>query len=328
MRVAVTGASGLLGGNLVRRLCGDGHEVVATRRGGTRVGHLDDLPILWREADLADVEGLARAFDGAAIVYHVAAQVSVRRRPNASIIAANVDGTRNVLQAVRRTGGRLVHTSTVSAVGLSEDGRPCDEESRWNFAEHGIMDAYVLTKHQSEELAVEAAHAGMDVVIVNPTYMLGPYDARPSSGQLLVALAKGRLVGTTPGTNNFVDVRDVVQGMISAAERGVSGRRYILGGENMTYADAFRRFAKVMGVPAPRFAMPHALARLGGWAGDVVEAWSGDEPQLNSATVAWGYCDRYLFTSARAEAELGYTHGPIEPAVADAAAWMRAQGMM
>lgn len=326
MRAALTGASGLLGGNLARELCGRGYTVVATRRAGSGVAHLDDQPIHWMEADLGDVDALTRAFTGADVVFHVAAQVSVRRTPNAAIIAANVTGTENVLAAVRRVGARLVHTSTVSAVGVSEDGRPCDEHSRFNFADHGLLDAYVQTKHAAEE-RVRAA-TDVDAVIVNPTFMLGPYDSKPSSGQLLVALAKGRLPGNTPGTNNFVDVRDVARGMLLAAERGMRGERYILGGENLTYAEAFRRFAAVLGVRPPARSVPHLLARVGGWAGDLRERLTDAEPELNSATVAWGYCDRYLFTSARAEAELGYTHGPIEPAVADAAAWFRARGLL
>ncbi|MFN7142441.1 MAG: SDR family oxidoreductase [Myxococcota bacterium] len=329
MRVAVTGASGLLGGNLAVLLCSRGDDVVATRRGTSRVKHLDDQPITWAEADLADPKALARAFEGCDVVYHVAAQVSIRRKATPLMVAANVDGTRNVIEAVRAAGvRRLVHTSTVGAVGLSEDGKPCTEAARWNFPEHGMEDGYVRTKHESEEIVRAAVRDGLDAVVVNPTYMLGPYDAKPSSGQMLIELARGKIPGLTSGANNFVDVRDVARGMILAAERGRSGERYILGGENLPYPVAFARMAKVIGCAPPRFHLPRWISNVFGWAGDLQERFTEAEPLLNSVTVGWGYCTTFQFSSEKAERELGYTHGPLEPAVADAVAWFRAQGML
>lgn len=328
MRVAITGASGLLGGNLAITLCEQGHDVVATRRAGSRVSHLAPWPITWADADLGDPSALVRAFRGCDIVFHAAALVSVRRQPTPAMVATNVDGTRHVLDAARDAGvARVVHTSTVSAVGLATDGSPCTETSPFNFYENGVDDGYVRTKHAAERVVATAVAGGMDVVTVNPTFMLGPYDARPSSGQLLLALAQGRLPGYTAGCNDFVDVRDVAAGMIAAAERGRTGERYILSGEGLSYQEAFRRFAAVIGCSAPRFALPRWAAQLAGWVGDLQERWSDAEPQVNSATVAWGYCDTYRFSSAKAERTLGYTYRPIEHAVADAMAWFRANGM-
>lgn len=329
MRVALTGASGLLGGNLAIALCARGDTVVATRRAASRVDHLGAYPIQWVDADLGDPERLARAFAGADLVFHAAALVSVRRHPTPALVAANVDGTRNVLTAVRAAGvPRLVHTSTVGAVGLSEDGAPCTEAARWNFPEHGLDDGYATTKHLSERLVIEAARSGLDAVIVNPTYMLGPFDSKPSSGKMLIELAHGRIPGITPGANNFVDVRDVARGMLLAAERGRSAERYILGGENMTYAVAFTRMAEVLGVAPPTRRFPAWVARGFGLAGDLQERISGEEPLLNSVTVRYGYCRTFQFSSDKAERELGYTHGPIERAVSDAAIWFRSKGMM
>jgi dihydroflavonol-4-reductase len=329
MRVAITGASGLLGGNLAIALCQRGDTVVATRRGTSRVAHLDAFPIDWQSADLDDVAGLTRAFAACEIVFHVAAMVSVRRRATPALVAANVDGTRNVIAAVRAAGvRRLVHTSTVGALGLSEDGKPSGEGARWNFADHGMDDGYVTTKFQAQNLVEEAVADGLDAVIVNPTYMLGPYDAKPSSGKLIVELVKGKVPAVTPGFNNFVDVRDVARGMLRVADQGRTGERYILGGEDMSYEAAFKRIAAVAGVKPPTRRMPRWAARCVGWAGDLQESLSGTEPLLNSVTVRYGYCDTFRFTSAKAERELGYTAGPMEPAVADALAWFRAAGMV
>lgn len=328
MRIGVTGASGLLGGNLAVLACARGDEVVATRRANSRVTHLDALPIRWAEADLRDPDALELAFRGCEVVFHVAAQVSIRRLPTPEMVAVNVEGTRNVTRAARAAGvRRLVHTSSTVAVGLSEGGAPCDETARFNFAEHGMEDGYVRTKRDAEAVVAEAVADGLDAVVVNPAYMLGPNDARPSSGKMLLALASGKNPFVTPGVNNFVDVRDVVRGMFAAAERGRTGERYILGGENLPYTVAWARMAAVIGCRPPRLAIPCWAARLAGLAGDAWERLSDGEPELNSVIVGWGHCTTFQFSSSKAERELGYTHGPIEPAVADAMAWFRAQGM-
>ena len=326
-RVAITGASGLLGGNLAAALVAAGHDVRATRRAGTQVRHLADLAIDWRDADLASTDALARAFDGADAVFHCAAAVTVVRTVTPEMTAANVTGTEHVIDACVRAGvKRLVHTSSVVAIGLSTDGRPCDETAAWNFDTEGLVDAYSLTKHRAEEV-VRGARDRIDAVIVNPTYMFGPRDARPSSGKLIIDVARGRVPGSTPGYNNFVDVRDVARGMIAAWQRGRRGERYILGGHDMTYRDVFRAIAGAAGVRPPRFRVPHPVARAIGLVGDLQEKL-GREPIVNGTQVAYAFTDKFRFTSERARTELGYTIGPLEPALRDAIAWFRAHGML
>ncbi len=325
----ITGATGLLGANLAKALLDAGHRVRATRRGTSRADHLRDLDLEWAEADLGDTTGLSRAFHGCDVVFHVAALVSVRRTPTPELVQTNVEGTRHVLDAVARAGvPRLVYCSTVGAVGLSEDGRPCTEESRWTFAERGMNDGYVETKRRAEELVREAAAGGLDVVIANPTYMFGPYDARPSSGKMIVSVVKGDVPGWTPGKNNFDDVRDVARGMLLLWERGRRGERYILGGENLTYKEAFERIASVAGVKPPRRRIPRPLATAFGLAGDLNERLSRREPLINSVTVRYGFCKDFVFSSAKAQRELGYTIGPLEPAIQSALDWFRERGML
>jgi len=327
--VVLTGASGLLGANLAALLLESGHSVRATRRGTSKVAHLAHLPIDWLTADLGDTASLEAAFRGAEVVFHCAAQVSIRKAVTPELVRANVEGTRHVLAAVRAAGvPRLVYTSTVGAVGLSPDGKPCTEESRWNFKELGMADGYVTTKHQAELLVQAAAAQGLDVVTVNPCYLFGPYDAKPSSGKLIVDVVRGKAPGHTPGMNNFVDVRDVARGMLLAWHKGRRGERYILGGENLTYRDIMHRIAKVAGVLPPSRDVPRWAARLLGWAGDAHEALTGAEPLLNSVTIGYGYCQTFQFSSDKAKAELGYAPGPIEPAIADAIQWFRAHGML
>ncbi|MEJ7600245.1 MAG: NAD-dependent epimerase/dehydratase family protein [Kofleriaceae bacterium] len=326
MRVAITGASGLLGGNLAALLLADGHEVIATRRAGTQVGHLDDLKIEWRDADLSLPDQLTRAFAGTAAVFHCAAAVSVKRDVTPAMTAANVSGTANVLTATQAAGARLIHTSSVVAIGLSTDGTPCDETATWNFDAEGLIDAYAITKRQAEDL-VTAARNRIDAVIVNPTYMFGPRDARPSSGKLIVDVVKRRVPGWTPGYNNFVDVRDVARGMIAAWHRGRRDERYILAGHDLTYRDVMYEIARVAGVKPPRFRIPERIAKLVGRWGDRVER-AGKEPLLNSTQIRYAYTDRFRFKSDKTARELGYQVSPLEPAIRDAIAWFRARSML
>jgi dihydroflavonol-4-reductase len=326
-RVVITGASGLLGGNLVAELIAAGHRVVAIRRGSTKVAHLEDLPIEWRDAQLGSIDALTRAFEGADAVFHCAAAVGVIREVSAEMTATNVTGTANVIEAaVTAKVKRLIHTSSVVAIGLTTNGQPCDETAPWNFEELGLIDAYAITKHRAEDV-VRQARDRIDAVIVNPTYMFGPRDARPSSGKLIVDLVRRRVPGWTPGYNNFVDVRDVARGMIAAWQRGKRGERYILGGRELTYREVMQLVAKLAGVRPPRFRVPRAAAWLVGAWGDFVER-RGKEPIVNSTQIRYAYTDRFRFTSAKAERELGYRIGPLEPAIVDAIAWFRANGML
>ena len=325
--VVVTGASGLLGGNLAAELRAAGHAVAATRRAGTKVAHLDDLKLEWRDADLTSPAALAKAFAGASAVFHCAAAVTIKREVTRDMVATNVTGTQNVIDAcVEAKVPRLVHTSSVVAVGLTTDGTPCDETATWNFDTAGLSDAYALTKRQAEEV-VHAARDRIDAVIVNPTYMFGPRDARPSSGKLIIDVVKRRVPGWTPGYNNFVDVRDVARGMIAAWQKGRRGERYILAGHDMTYGDVMGTIARVAGVKPPRFKIPQRVAALVGRWGDFVEK-RGKDPLVNSTQIRYAFTDRFRFKSDKAARELAYTISPLEPAIADAIAWFRANKML
>ena len=176
-----------------------------------------------------------------------------------------------------------MHTSSVVAVGLSTDGKPCDETATWNFDSEGLLDAYAITKHEAEDV-VHAARDRLDAVIVNPTYMFGPRDARPSSGKLIIEVVKRRVPGWTPGYNNFVDVRDVARGMIAAWQKGRRGERYILGGHDMTYRDVLRDDRARRRRRSRRGSASRTpVAKLVGKCGDLVErARQGADRELDA----------------------------------------------
>lgn len=329
MIVAITGATGLLGANLAEALAEAGHALRCTRRGSSRVDHVDHLPIHWVEADLSDGEALRRAFDGVELVFHCAAMVSILRRVTPALTEANVAGTRRVVEAARAAGvRRLLHCSSTVAVGMRDDGTPADERDAWNFDRYGLDDGYATTKRQAEQVVQEQASAGLDAVIVNPGYMFGPYDVRPSSGRLLLDLVRGRVPGSSSGCNSFVGARDVARGMIAAAERGQAGERYILAGENLSYEQLFARVAAVAGTRPPRLRVPRALAQVAALGGDLAEWLTQREPSLTSNTVAWAYQTRFVVSSEKARAALGYQPRPLEAAVAEALRWFRDRGMV
>ena len=336
--VVVTGASGLLGTNLLFALRDAGHEVRALFRSEASIAHIKADPrgaaIGWRKGDLDDAAALEQAFVGADVVFHVAALVSILPTVTPALVRANVDGTRNVLHAVRKAGvRRLVHTSSTVCVGLANSGGPdADEDATWNLREAGLADGYSITKRESEELVMQAAAVqgadAVDAVVVNPGYMFGPFDSKPSSGKLILDVAQGKVPGVTRGVNSFVDVRDVARGMIAAWQQGKRGQRYILAGHNLNYQDILKRMAAAAGVKAPSWNIPYPVAMLLGRAGDLQAAITGREPLLTSAAVRWAFCDRFRVSSTKAERELGYRISPIEPAISDALAFFRSSGKL
>ena len=241
--------------------------------------------------------------------------------------SANVQGTRNVLDACRRARiRRLVHCSSTVAVGLATGEADADETTPWNFADHGLDDGYATTKRRSEELALGTDD--LDVVAVNPGFMFGPYDVRPSSGAMLLEVANRKVPGFSGGVNNFVDVRDVADGMVAAMDKGVRGERYILGNENLSYGQIFERIAAVAGTKPPTMAVPYAIAAVAGLFGDLSEAITGKEPLINSNSIRWGYSDRFRFSSDKARQQLGYTTRPVEDGIAAAFTWFRDHDMV
>lgn len=329
-KVTVTGATGLLGGNLAEALRQAGHAVRCTRRATSKTGHLDHLELEWVEADLGDREALARAFDGAEAVFHCAAMVSIERRVSPALQRTNVDGTQNVIDAMRMvSAGRLIHCSSTVTVGLSVDGvTPSDETAPFNFAEHGLDDGYVITKRAAEERVRAAVAEGLDAVVVNPGFMFGPYDVGPSSGKMIIDVVRGRVPGMSTGRNCFADARAVARGMVAAWQKGAAGERYILGGENRSYGEMFRAIASTAGVKPPRFVAPRWLATIAAAASELGGKLSGGDPLVNRNTIAWGYCPRFIFTSDKARRALGYDPGSPDAGVAAALDWFRASGRL
>jgi dihydroflavonol-4-reductase len=204
-----------------------------------------------------------------------------------------------------------VHVSSVDALGLGSRAQPADEEYP---AEGSVLCPYVVTKREAERALMELVAEGLDAVIVNPVVMFGPWDWKPSSGRMILAVARGTALLAPPGGNDFADVRDVAAGILAAAERGQRGRRYILGGQPLSYLDAWRMIADHVGVRGPWRTMRRPMLFVAGRAGDLWSRICGREADVNSAAVAMSQLEHH-YSYARAAAELGYRPRPAREAI-------------
>jgi dihydroflavonol-4-reductase len=239
-----------------------------------------------------------------------------------------VDGTRHVIEAVRAAGvHRLIHCSSVAATAIGDGTALVTEDDAWNLPAFGLDDTYSISKRESEDVVRAAVNEGLDAVIVNPTYMIGPLDSKPSSGRLVIGLMHRKVPGYTEGSNNFVDVRAVAKGMVLAWKRGRRGERYILGDRNLTYREFMELVARIAGVDPPARRVPQAIARVFGIGGDLLELVTRKEVLINSMKVAWSECPGFRFSSEKAKRELDYDPGDLERAIRDAIEWFRSHGM-
>jgi dihydroflavonol-4-reductase len=322
--ILVTGGTGFLGYHLVKKLCAAGARV-RTFSLPARDGHpLHDLPIEITCGDIRDAGAVRRAAAGCEIIFHTAGTIAVWGPALATMREIHIEGTRNVIAATGRST-RVVHTSSVVAVGASRNGNVLNEDSPFNLAQEKID--YVHAKRSAERIALDAAATGKDVVVVNPGYLVGPEDYEPSvMGKFCSRVWKAHLSVAAPGGYSLADVRDVAVGHMLAAEHGQTGRRYILGGENIYMLEFMRRLATVAGLrpraiptlPTAAVGVAAAICQLKSWKTKREPYPSFQHCRLNR--YAW------FVSSERAEHELGYNPRPLEETLRDAYEWHQNQG--
>jgi len=257
VKALVTGASGFIGGAVAQALLRRGHLVRVLLRPGSSPNLLDPGEVEIVRGDLRDAQAVRQASEGCEAIYHAGAVYSFSQPP-AVVLAVNVGGTRNVLEAARTTGARLVYTSSIATVGGMRDGKIPDEKS----APHGPPPGpYKQSKWEAEALVRAAARDAVDAVIVNPTFPIGAGDVKPTpTGAVIRDFLAGRMPAYVETGMNVVDVDDVAEGHLLAFSRGVRGERYILGHGNRTMREFLEELAIVSGRRAPRVRLPHALA--------------------------------------------------------------------
>lgn len=319
MKVLVTGATGLVGNNVVRLLLERGIPVRVVTRGSSASQPLSDLAVEQFPGDVRDEPAIRRAMDGVTHVVHSAAVIHLGWRGLESQREVNVEGTRIVASAAREAGARLVHVSSVDALGIGTPTQPADEETPRTGK---VGSTYVVTKREAEEVVQSQIAQGLQGVIVNPGFMLGPWDWKPSSGRMLQGVAGGFALLAPSGGCSACDVRDVAAGILAALRQGHTGRNYILAGHNISYLDLWQLFARVAGVRAPRARLGPLLQFAVGRGGDLVARLTGRESDVNSAALAMSSQFHY-YRSERAARELGYATRPLEETVRDAWEWLR-----
>jgi len=315
-RVLVTGADGLLGSNLVRELIEQGFSVRALIQPGSKSPTLNGLAIERNTGDLLANDGiLSQAVQDCEAVFHCAAITNMWAKPEL-VFKVNFEGTRRVLDAcVSHKVKKLVFVGSASSFQFGSLENPGNELNP--FPEAYIGMPYMESKHQAMKLVKEyVASKNLDAVIVAPTFMLGPYDSGPSSGELIRQFIKRRMRYVSPGGRNFVYTRDVAKAMVSALEKGRAGEAYILAGKNLTYLDFFTRVAKIAGVNPPKAVLPGFLVVLAGASGSVYGKISGKPAQLNWKMAKMACLGTY-YSPEKAIKELGMPQTPVEKAIED-----------
>lgn len=314
MRVLVTGGSGHLGGRLARRLVAEGADVRVTYRPGDTTRALDGLAVDHRPAELLDDDALARALEGVETVFHTAALVTFDPRRYAAQMAVNAEGTRRLLTALRRAGvRRLVHTSTVNTLGVPRRGALGDEGTPSDWAPYRL--GYMDSKRAAEDAVLAAARDGLHAVIVLPGTMFGPGDVHGNAGAWVQLVARAPVVPVPPGGTTVCHVDDAAEGHVLALGRGRPGRRYVLGGDPLSYRELFVVIAQALGRRVPMWDLPAPLLRLATAA-------------IGRPGLARPLTEGLFYGSERAARELGWSWRPAVAAVHDAVAWYRAEGVV
>ena len=328
MPIFITGGTGFLGLNLVRLLVDRGESVRLLTRATSNRSGLDSDLIEFVRGDVTDVDSVREAMSGCDRVYHLAGWVQISPWGRRLAWQTNVEGTRNVCSAALESGvSRVVHASSIAAIGAGTLDEPADERSAWNLRASRIP--YYATKVAAEKVVLQYVDRGLDAVIVNPTYLVGPWDVRPTAGRLLIQVATRRLrFYPSRGGLNFVDVRPVAVGHILAMERGRSGERYILGGENLNFEAYLDRVAAIAGVSRPGIRLPYAGMFPFALAGSVVGRLLPGLFRDMNLSVLRSSCLEHYVSSAKASRELGFEVTSIDPAIRDAMDWFVEHGYM
>jgi dihydroflavonol-4-reductase len=325
--VLLTGASGFVGSAVARRLRAAGFPVRALVRTTSPVAHLSDLGLDFVTGDLRDAASVRQAMAGIRYLFHVAADYRLWARNPDELTQTNVAGTRLLMQEAMRAGvERVVYTSSVATLAARTDGVSADETMP--LTEDKAIGVYKRSKVAAER-AVEALIAeGLPAVIVNPSTPIGPRDVKPTpTGRIIVEAASGRMPAFVDTGLNMVHVDDVAEGHFAAFERGRIGERYVLGGQNATLADILATVAGAVGRRPPRIRIPRQALMPFAHVTEAVARVTGREPMLTRDGLRMSK-NKMFFSSAKAEAELGYRARPYREGITDAIEWFRRAGYL
>jgi dihydroflavonol-4-reductase len=326
MKAFVTGATGFVGSHVARILAEQGADLRLLIRSSSDPRNILGLNADHVVGDLRDPASIETGVAGCDVVFHVVADYRLWVRDPEQMYRANVEGTRAILAAARKNGvRRVVYTSSVATMGFTSNGRPADEDSPVSLDR--MIGPYKRSKFMAEELALGAGRSGMDVVVVNPSTPVGEQDIKPTpTGRIVVDFLKKKFPAYVDTGLNLVDVTECARGHVAALEKGRSGERYILGGENLTLKQILDKLAAITGLPSPQVKVPYAVALVAAVVDEVVTGRIlGREPRATIDAVRMGR--KKMFVScAKAERELGWKTVPVDDALRRAVEWFQANG--
>jgi dihydroflavonol-4-reductase len=328
MLAFITGATGFLGSHVARVLAEQGADLRLLVRPSSDLGNIRDLNAERVVGDLRDPGSIERAVAGCEVVFHVAADYRLWVRDPDEMYRSNVEGTRSLLEAARKQGvRRVVYTSSVATMGFTSNhtSTMADEKSPVSIA--NMIGPYKRSKFMAEQVAIDAARAGVDVVIVNPTTPIGERDIKPTpTGRIVVDFLKRKFSAYVETGLNLVDATECARGHVQALEKGRSGERYILGGENLSLKQILDRLAAITGLKSPTVKLPYVFAFATGVVDEMVTGrLLGREPRATIDAVRMGRKMMFV-SSAKAERELGWQSVPVDDALRRSVNWFRENG--
>ena len=326
MKVFLTGATGFVGNHVARAYAAQGAKLRLLTRKTSNLAGLEGIAADTVVGDLRDPESLRSALEGCDALVHVAADYRLWVPDPNEMYAANVEGTRGLLKLARELGvAKVVYTSSVATMGFKTDGTIVDEATPVALAE--MIGHYKRSKFMAEQVAIDAALAGQDVMILNPTTPVGAMDVKPTpTGRIIVDFLNRNFPAYVDTGLNLVDVAEVARMHVVALERGNTGERYILGGENLTLKQILDRLAGITGLPSPSMKVPHGVAMAFAFFDEnFTGKLRGKEPRATVEAVRMG--KKMMFaSSAKAQRDLGFEVRPVDDALHSAVDWFVAHG--
>ncbi len=322
--VFLTGGTGFVGANLARLLLQQGFRVKALARSTSPRDNLQNLDVEWITSDL-NAPDLAQHLKGCDYLFHVAAHYSLWRKERDRLHTINVLGTRNLLAAARTAGiKRTVYTSSVAAIGVLGNAQSADETHQ--SPPEKLIGAYKQSKYWAEQEAHKAIAAGQDIVIVNPSTPIGPYDIKPTpTGDTILRFLKRQMPFYVETGLNLIHVQDVVIGHLLALQQGTTGDRYILGHQNVTLKQMLDRLAAITGIPAPKRSIPTWIPLTVATIDEQILTKFGKTPSIPTDGVRMSQQTMY-YDPRKAIRELGLPQTPIDQALQDAVDWFVSNG--
>jgi dihydroflavonol-4-reductase len=326
MKVFLTGATGFVGAHVAKHLASQGAQLRLLVRPTSNMANLDGLQAETIVGDLRQPETLRSSIRGCDALMHVAADYRLWVRDPQDMYAANVEGTRSLLRIAREEQvARVVYTSSVATMGFKSDGTIVDETTPVSLAD--MVGHYKRSKFMAEQVAIEAARAGQQVIILNPTTPIGAQDVKPTpTGRIVVDFLNKKFPAYVDTGLNLVDVTEVARTHAAALEKGRSGERYILGGENLTLKQILDKMSAITGLPSPVMKVPHSVAMIFAFFDETITGRIlGKEPRATVEAVRMGR-KKMFASSAKSQRELDFRIVPVYEALRAAIAWFRAHG--